>query len=69
MAFILQKVERPSYNSEEKRKLNLMVTANHVMHHVTKKNMSKPEKLWRCYLKAVSYGYGGTGNDYDFRYY
>lgn len=22
-----------------------------------------------CYLKAVSYGYGGTGNDYDFRYY
>ena len=49
--------------------LNLMVTANQVMHHVTKKNMSKPEKLWRCYLKAVSYGYGGTGNDYDFRYY
>ena len=57
------------YNSEEKRKLNLMVTANQVMRRVTKRNMSKPEKLWRCYLKAVSYGYGGTGNDYDFRYY
>ena len=65
----LTKSGKARYNSEEKRKLNLMVTANQVMHHVTKKNMSKPEKLWRCYLKAVSYGYGGTGNDYDFRYY
>lgn len=65
----LTKSGKARYNSEEKRKLNLMVTANQVMHHVTKKNMSKPEKLWKCYLKAVSYGYGGTGNDYDFRYY
>ena len=65
----LTKSGEARYNSEEKRKLNLMVTANQVMRRVTKRNMSKPEKLWRCYLKAVSYGYGGTGNDYDFRYY
>ena len=65
----LTKSGKARYNSEEKRKLNLMVTANQIMRHSTKRNMSKPEKLWRCYLKAVSYGYGGTGNDYDFRYY
>ena len=65
----LTKSGEARYNSEEKRKLNLMVTANQIMRRVTKRNMSKPEKLWRCYLKAVSYGYGGTGNDYDFRYY
>lgn len=65
----LTKNGKARYNSEEKRKLNLMVTANQIMRHSTKRNMSKPEKLWKCYLKAVSYGYGGTGNDYDFRYY
>ena len=65
----LTKNGKARYNSEEKRKLNLMVTANQIMRHSTKRNMSKPEKLWKCYLKAVSYGYGGTGNDYHFRYY
>lgn len=65
----LTKSGKARYNSEEQRKLNIMVTANQVMRSVTQRNMSKPEKLWKCYLKAVSYGYGGTGNDYDFRYY
>ena len=46
----LTKSGKASYNSEEKRKLNLMVTANQVMHRVTKASMSKSEKLWKCYL-------------------
>ena len=48
----LTKSGEARYNSEEKRKLNLMVTANQVMRRVTKRNMSKPEKLWRCYLNV-----------------
>ena len=50
----LTKSGKARYNSEEKRKLNLMVTANQVMRRVTKRNMSKPEKLWRCYLYVNS---------------
>ena len=46
-----------------------MVIANQVMRQVTRRNKSKPEKLWKCYLRAVNYNYGGGGNDYDFRYY
>lgn len=65
----LRKSGKARYNSEEKRKLNLMVIANQIMRQITNENMTAPEKLWKCYLKAISYGYGGTGNDYDFRYY
>ena len=65
----LDKNGRAKYNSEELRKLKIMVIANQVMRQVTKRNMSKPEKLWKCYLRAVNYNYGGGGNDYDFRYY
>ena len=63
----LKKNGKARYNSNERRKLNLMVTANQVMKQVTKKNMSKSEKLWKCYLKAISYNYGSTANKYNFR--
>lgn len=65
----LTKNGKARYNSEGQRKLNIMVAANQVMHQVTKPSMSKSEKLWQCYMKAVNYHYGSLGNHYDYRHY
>ena len=63
----LAKNGKARYNSQELRKLNVMVYANQQMRQITKRNMSMPEKLWICFQKAVSYNYGGAGNDFAYR--
>lgn len=52
---------KATYNSTQLRKLKIMVEANKVMASVTNANMSKSEKLRKCFERAVNYGYGGRG--------
>lgn len=56
----LSKSGKASYNSAEKRKLDLMVKANSIMQSITNCDMSSTEKLRKCFRQAKSYRFSNT---------
>lgn len=58
----LRKNGRASYNSASLRKLKVMVKANEIMQSITNYDMTKAQKLRKCFEKLLTYRYCNIGS-------